>query len=201
MQLPQVTIKPKLINWDGLAKRFMNPGELEILCQLVASVKPKVVVEFGINTGRTAKALLREVPSIEHYVGIDVHQGYSTPMMVQRREVPAIPGEVVKDDKRVELIVTARGSHDLTPQDIPMFDVAFIDGDHSRAGVEQDTYLARSRIRKGGMIIWHDYNDVRDRRGKAVVDVKEVLHDFSLGGADIRHVKDTWLAYELVQYV
>lgn len=177
----------------------MNENELETICELVRSVNAKTVIEFGINTGRTAKAILREVEGIEKYVGVDVLPGYVTLKQVQRREVPMTAGELVKDDPRVSLIVTKNGSHDLEVCQLPKADVVFIDGDHSFKGVEIDTALARSVLRQGGMIIWHDYNDVRDKRtGVPVVDVAEFLHQQVLKGHDIKHVKDTWIAYQII---
>ena len=38
------------------------------------------------------------------------------------------------------------------------FDLVFIDGDHSREGVTQDTELSDALIRAGGAICWHDAN-------------------------------------------
>jgi predicted O-methyltransferase YrrM len=168
----------------------MNPKELETLCYLVGSVKPKTVVEFGINTGRTAKALLREVKGIEKYIGIDVLQGYVTEKEVQRKEVPDIAGKEVLGDPRVELLVTKNGSYDI--KELPPCDAVFIDGDHSRRGVENDTALARAAVRGGGIIIWHDYHDL------GTVDVRDVLHDYMAQGHDITYVEGTWLAFENV---
>jgi predicted O-methyltransferase YrrM len=185
-----VEIKKSQIDWSDLPKRFMNEGELETLVTLFKSVKPLTVIEFGINTGRTAKVLLREISSIEHYIGVDVLPGYQTAMRVQKNEVPSVAGEMVKDDPRVKLIVTANGSHDLTSDDLPECNAVFIDGDHSRAGVMKDTDLARALIRKGGIIIWHDYHDLR------TVQVKEVIDEYVSQGYDIKHVKNTWLVFQ-----
>lgn len=198
LTLPKVKINAPDINWDGLSKRFMNEGELETLCELVRSVKPKTVIEFGINTGRTAKAILREVEGIQKYVGVDVLPGYVTMKQVQRKEVPITAGEMVKDDPRVTLIVTKNGSHDMEAAQLPEADVVFIDGDHSKDGVSKDTFLSRCILRKGGIIIWHDYNEVMDRSGKPAVDVAEFLHEERDAGHDIKHVEGTWLAFEVV---
>jgi hypothetical protein len=37
-------------------------------------------------------------------------------------------------------------------------DFIFIDGDHSRAGVENDTMAALQMLSENGTIVWHDYN-------------------------------------------
>lgn len=96
----------------------MNPGELEALVALVASVSPRAVVEFGVNEGRTAAAILRNVPGIERYVGIDVPAGYVPAKAAQRNEVPAHPGHLAAADPRFELILRPRGSLDLLPEDL-----------------------------------------------------------------------------------
>jgi predicted O-methyltransferase YrrM len=170
--------------------RFMNKGELEVLIALMASVSPRRVVEFGVNAGRTAKAILANVTGIESYTGIDVLPGYVPAKAVQRNEVPAHPGAMVADDPRFELIVRPRGSLDLTADDLAPCDAVFIDGDHGREAVMHDTALARALVRPGGIIVWHDYHDL------GTVDVKAVLDDMHQAGDVIHNVDRTWLAFE-----
>jgi predicted O-methyltransferase YrrM len=189
MAIPQETVVKYPIKWEGRPRRFMNPGELETLITLIASVNPKQVIEFGINVGRTAQAILEYVPGIERYTGIDVPMGYVTTKEVQRGEVPQVAGELVKDDPRVTLLVRTGGSQSLRANELPEADAIFIDGDHSRKGVENDTMLAWQRVRPGGIIVWHDYHDLE------TVDVREVLNDLYEKGWNLRHVKDTWLVY------
>lgn len=184
-----IKMTPPPIDWTNLPRRFMNSGELETLCALIKGVNPRTVVEFGVNTGRTAKAILANVPGIERYVGIDVLPGYVTHKIVQRGEVPAEAGVMVKDDPRVRLIVTPQGSHGMQPDDIGFADAIFIDGDHSRFGVENDTSLATSIVRSGGIIIWHDYHTL------GTVDVKAVLDEMDANGCPLVHVQDTWLVF------
>lgn len=187
--LPTDKVGRAPINWSSRSRRYMNEGELEALVTLVDSAKPKAVLEFGINTGRTAKAILDYVPGIEHYIGIDVPKGYVTAAQVQRREIPEVAGEMVLDDPRVQLIVREGGSQAVVPTELPYVDAVFIDGDHSRSGVEHDTMLALQRTRPSGIIIWHDYND------SGTVDVREVLNEKFKRGWDLRHVEGTWLVY------
>lgn len=187
--IPQQTIAPTLVNWSSRSHKFMNHGELERLITLVAAVEPTTVLEFGINAGRTAEAILAHVPGVLRYIGIDVPPGHLTPAQTQRNEVPRIAGEEVLGDPRVQLIVREGGSHAVNVSELPYCDAVFIDGDHARAGVENDTMLALQRTRPGGVIIWHDYHDL------GTVDVREVLNEKFKRGWDLRHVKGTWLVY------
>ena len=190
--IPQQNVAPTPVNWNSRSKRYMNPNELETLISLIGSVQPRCVVEFGINNGRTAQALMEYVPSIEEYVGIDVPKGYVTNKPVQRGEVPDIPGQLVAEDRRVKLIVREGGSQAVNAGELPYCDAVFIDGDHSRSGVENDTMLAMQRTRPGGIIVWHDYHDL------GTVDVREVLNEKFKKGWDLRHVPGTWLVFMLV---
>jgi len=174
------------------APRYFNPGELDRLVALVASVSPRTVIEFGCNEGRAAATLLLNVPSIERYVGIDVLPGYVTIKECQRKEVPAEPGKYARSDPRFQLILRPRGAFDLVPEDLPLADVAFIDADHSRAGVLNDYDLAKVVVRKGGIVIFHDDNGLRE------VEVSETLDELAEGGAPIAHIANTWFAFEVL---
>jgi SAM-dependent methyltransferase len=189
MKRPSITLTPGPIDLTGTDRRYFNRGELDALIHLIRSVEPKVVVEFGCNEGRAAAAILRNTPSIQSYVGIDVLSGYVTIQKCQRREVPADPGRLVKGDLRFRLILRKRGSFDLTPADLPACDAAFIDADHSRAGVLCDTALAKAIVRPGGILVWHDDNYLK------VVEVSQTLDELHVGGDAITRVDDTWLAF------
>lgn len=151
-----------------------------------------MVAEFGCNNGRTAAAILRNVETVDRYIGVDVPSGYKFACKVQAKEVPARPGEYALKKSRFELILKPRGTLDLTQEDFPACDLVFVDGDHSALAVLNDRNLAKSIVRSGGLIVYHDDN------GLDVVDVSRVLDRLADDGAEIVHVAGTWLAYERV---
>lgn len=180
----------KTVDMSGLPKRFLNDGELDVIVALIRNVNAKNVMEIGCNEGRTAAAVLRELPDVENYVGIDVPPGYKFAKQVQKNEVPAKPGYLAAHDKRFALTLNKRGSFDCSPDDFGIkFDAIFIDGDHGRKAVMHDTNLARQIINQGGIIIWHDYHAL------GTVDVKACLDELFKKGAPIKHVDGTWIAY------
>lgn len=179
------------IDWTGLPSRFMNDGELEVLVALARTVTElHTVVEIGVNDGRTALCLMRELPAIRQYVGVDVFPGYVTPCRVQRAEVPANPGRLVLADRRFKLMLRSRGSRDLRADDLPPADLVFIDGDHSEQGVLWDAELAMRIIRPGGIVVYHDYHSL------GTVGVAGALHRLSDHGRLILQVEGTWFAVE-----
>lgn len=188
-----VTITPRVYDVSGLPTRYFNPGELQALLHLFESVKPKTIIEFGVNTGRNAVAALRNIEGLERYVGVDVDQNYKTLMPVQRKEVPIVAGELALGDPRFELIVRPTGTFELTAADLPKCQALFIDADHSEVGVRNDTLLALELLEPGGVLIWHDDNTL------PVVQVTQTLNAISAEtGRDIRHVQGTWLAFTYV---
>jgi hypothetical protein len=57
MSLPtvqQLRFDVQPINWTGLPRRYMNPGEPEMLVALERSVAPRHVIEIGVNVGGAA---------------------------------------------------------------------------------------------------------------------------------------------------
>lgn len=189
-QRRSVKVSPRSYDVSGLPTRYFNPGELETLLCLFESVSAKTVIEFGVNNGRNPAAALRNIKSIERYVGIDVEQGYRTAMPVQRREIPRVPGELALGDARFDLIVRPRGSFDLAADDLPPADAIFIDADHSERGVRNDTSLALEVVKPGGIIIWHDDNCL------PVVQVTQTLNALQRElDLEISHIEGTWLSF------
>lgn len=185
-----VNIEVGKFDTDGLPERYFNKGELEALLTLYQMAKPEVIVEFGVNTGRNVVAAFRNITGLKKYIGVDVPPGYVTHMPVQRKEIPAEPGELAKGIPGFELIIKPRGTLDLTHVDFgEEADVVFIDADHSRIGVENDFNLALSILKPGGMIIFHDDNCLPS------VEVTQTLNDFVEDGYDIKHINGTWLSY------
>lgn len=163
-------------------RKYMQPGEQEVLLKLIEPFKPKSMIEIGVNEGLTARAVLRHIESIDRYIGIDVNAAYQFEIPAQQTEHPREPGHLVNGDPRFQLVL--RG--DEMPDEA---DIVFIDGDHGRKAVLVDSLWAAAVVNPGGLIIWHDY-------GNPTVEVTGVLNKLSTSGRNIRHVSGTWLAFE-----
>jgi predicted O-methyltransferase YrrM len=180
------TITKQELGVTGFSTRqYMNPGEQEVLLALIAPIKPKIMVEIGVNEGLTALAVLQNIPSIEQYVGIDVPPDYEFEIAAQRVERPNEPGKLVKHDPRFQLKI-----HGETSATMPASaDVVFIDGDHGKQGVLADSIWASQIVTHGGLIIWHDY-------GNPTVEVTQVLNRLDNHHRELHHIEGTWLVFE-----
>lgn len=157
-------------------------GELEKIVELIRSTEARVVLEIGCYKGATSLAIMKAVPSIKKYIGIDVNR------TIRDGKVLTNPGQIAIADPRFEIRLSKRGSFDLMPEDIGPVDVAFIDGDHGEKAVRHDTELSRSIVRPGGIIIWHDY-------ANPGAEVQTALK----GDARVNHIEGTWLAFERIK--
>lgn len=165
---------------------YLGEHETAILIDLIASVRPRVMLEFGTNQGITAKAILDALPELERYIGIDVPFAYTPRLTCQRSEVPLSAGTYAAKDPRFRLLL--RESTTLTADELEPVDAVFIDGDHSAMGVLHDSLLARELLRPRGIIVWHDYQN-------PAVEVTSVIHHLAESDWRISHVPGTWLAY------
>jgi predicted O-methyltransferase YrrM len=150
--LPVVEIEP---HWKTkVSRKYMHAGELEILLSLLYHIQPKSMVEFGVNVGITANAVLHNFPDMEHYLGIDVEPNHAMEIAWQQNEIPMEPGSLVVNDPRFELVIRP-SRRELRHR----FDAAFIDGDHGFNAVISDYLTAVEIVNPGGIIIFHDYTN------------------------------------------
>jgi len=173
---------------DTGGNAYLNPTETGLVVKLAASVAPRVMIEFGVQAGRTAKAVLDHIPELETYIGVDVPFTHRTTLPAQQTEVPERAGQFALQDKRFYLLICRDGSQQLSPDDLEPCDAVFIDGDHSEDAVLHDSYLARELIRPGGIIIWHDLHN-------GSVEVTAAISKLCEAGWSITHIHDTWLAF------
>ena len=178
-----------MIDWLGLHQQYLMPGEMDVIASLLRRVEAKTMLEIGCRDGRTARVLLKNVGSLERYIGVDVPMTYEPSLEHQRKEMVENPGRLAASDPRFELMIRDRGSLDIRPNDLPICDAVFIDGDHGEEAVESDSRLAAAVIRSGGVIIWHDASN-------GSVEVRRVLDRLiTKRGWPIQHVPQTWLAF------
>lgn len=177
------------IDWLGLHRKYLCPGEMEVIAALLRGVEAETMVEFGCRDGRTARVLLQNVAALRRYVGVDVPMEYLPRLPHQRDEMVPDPGCLAASDPRFDLVLRESGTLDLGPQDLEPCDAVFIDGDHSEGVVTHDSDLARALVEPGGVIIWHDANNDG-------VEVRQVLELDRQRGHDIKIIEGTWLAFE-----
>jgi len=172
---------------------WMTDLERTMVIALLMYTKAETVVEIGVQEGYLAFDVLKHLPQINHYYGVDLTLGSVSHLAIesQQGEIPGDKvGRLVAADSRFRVIVRERGSLDIMIGDLPDCEAAIIDGDHSAIAVRHDTELATAAVESGGVIMWHDY-------GNIYCGVTEVLDELAASGRDIRLIENTNLAVEL----
>jgi hypothetical protein len=110
-------------------------------------------VEIGVLNGETSRALLNINPEI-WLVGID-------PLIPDSMEASLIGNEAKIRENTQEFGWRFKFIHDYSQNVHHLFesksvDFLFIDGDHTYNGVKQDFELYYDKVRKGGLIYFHD---------------------------------------------
>ena len=135
------------------------------LAAMLSFAQPRRIFEIGTFLGVTSDFFLSLLPECRV-----VSIAYQNPRLkllgksFNNSELPREKvGSMVSQANRPRFTQLYGDSHKLTAQEMLSehggpFDLIFIDGDHSRQGVAQDTELARAILADGGTICWHDAN-------------------------------------------
>ncbi|MFW5713454.1 MAG: class I SAM-dependent methyltransferase [Brevefilum sp.] len=126
--------------------------------------QPATIFEIGTYLGVTSDFFLSLLPEVKivsiAYVSPFPRlfgQNYNNSEL-RRSQV----GSAVNPADRGRFVQLYGDSHKLLPGELLTqfgpFDLFFIDGDHSREGVAQDTTLAQAVLSEKGTICWHDAN-------------------------------------------
>jgi cephalosporin hydroxylase len=136
---------------EGGLSLLQNPDELAALCLLLRRHEPRATyLEIGSASGGTCRFLHQEV-GLGRVLSID--DGLHPRAPEQEANFAAV-GDVVRftgDSHSPE--AAAFLAEQVPGRDL---DIAFVDGDHSFAGVRQDVALVLPHCRPGALLILHD---------------------------------------------
>jgi predicted O-methyltransferase YrrM len=133
--------------------------EIQWLFELVRAIRPRVVVEIGLDLGGTLFLWSRAAAPNAHLLAIDTSMpgrlGLWSPFFLVRR------GFAV-GSQRISLMMGSDSHSESTLRRVVALlrgraiDFLFIDGDHSRDGVWQDFNMYSPLVAPGGLIAFHD---------------------------------------------
>ncbi|MEM9021593.1 MAG: class I SAM-dependent methyltransferase [Planctomycetota bacterium] len=142
-------------------KPLQTPGEIQGAFELCCQIKPQRVLEIGTAKGGTLYLWCQAAADDATLISIDLPGGKFGGGYVQPRaelyQSFAKPNQTLHllranshaDDTRAKIDDLLAGEP---------FDFAFIDGDHSYAGVRDDFMHYGKLIRPGGACLFHDIN-------------------------------------------
>lgn len=142
----------------------VNLLELVVLNHLVAHASPSVIFEMGTFDGRTTVNLAANAPKAKVFtIDLPKSQVDNTALSLEQSE-----RYFIEKERSGARFAAHASTHQITQLfgDTATFDFStwydkvdfvFVDASHAAAYVRNDTEIALKMLRKGGMIVWHDY--------------------------------------------
>ena len=168
--LSQIFHSPDLSGeWVGTAERIeplqitdtaggVNRGDRRALWYLIRYFRPEGVLEIGTHIGASTVHLAAALPNDGRIVTVDiedVNNEMAKPWT--RYGATASPAELAgRLNLHVEF-VTSNSLAYLSSCEPASFDFVFLDGDHAAATVYQEIPAACRVLRRGGVIVLHDF--------------------------------------------
>lgn len=161
--------RPLLERTFDLSRGMMHRTDIESLAAALLHIRPKRIFEIGTYRGASAELMLALLPETEVVSIAFVREDAAEKQFNNDELSVAEVGALVSDGNRGRFTQLIGDSHQIDPKAFVKahgkMDLVFIDGDHSREGVRQDTELARAILASGGAIAWHDANPKRRYKG------------------------------------
>ncbi len=146
---------PITVPFEGKRQHFLK--------HLIETNNFRIMIEVGIDTGKTTFHLLDTIPQLTIYaVDTDISKFYN----------------VSVKEKYGDRLVPIQGySFQVADQFADNFaDIIFIDADHSYASVKKDILKYTPKLKKGGLLTGHDIDYPGVNKA-----VNEVIKDFDVG--------------------
>ena len=157
-----------------------------VILHLARRYQPARFLEIGTHRGFTTRILADKFPNMQ-IVTVDPGDRVTPDQRPPNQEGEYLPqhmiGELVAGYPNVTVI---REHFCDVEWSGPQFDMVFIDGDHRAPAVLADSQLALKLLADPGVVVWHDYNNVRD--------VNTAIDMLGLGDR-VCWLHNTWVAY------
>ncbi len=167
--------------------------ELKAICHIIQKHQPKQIFEIGTFEGRTTLNMALNAPDAQVFtLDLPASELSNTKMEVEAGEVRYIDKEQSgvrflgkPAQKQIQQLYGDSATFDFAPYHNAI-DLMFIDGSHAYDYVLSDTERALKMVKKGGIILWHDYTNWEG--------VREGLNQYyknDAGFAKLKHIGGT----------
>jgi hypothetical protein len=162
-----------------------------VLLHLVRARAPATFLEIGTHLGYTTRILAEKFPAMR-ITTVDPGDRVPADHRPPNQHGEYLPqdqiGMLVAGAPNVTVVRKTFAQYCAEDRAGQRFDFIFVDGDHRYDAVLEDSRLALDCVRPGGVVAWHDYNNVQD--------VNRALSQLHIpGGRSIVTLHNTWMAY------
>lgn len=141
----------------------VNPGDRRALYYITRSMNACNILEIGTHIGSSTTALalaMSRNQGVKKLITVDILDVNNELSRVwETAQSPASPASFVKRLNLAHFVHfrVSNAVNQLTITDSELFDLIFLDGDHSAAAVYTEIELALKKLKVGGIIVLHDY--------------------------------------------
>lgn len=123
----------------------------------------RVGAEIGVQEGSYSKVLLQNISGLKLF-GVDLWELYPGYRDFRQYEIEKSYQTTKENIKGYDCVLIKDWSHKAVEQfEDESLDFVFIDGNHAYEYVVQDIALWSKKVRKGGIVYGHDYDDYTSR--------------------------------------
>lgn len=151
-------------------------GRFKDVPRLFKELGFKVGAEIGVFEGEYSRLLLRQIPDLKLYC-VDLWQPYKG-YKDFKDEAFATAYEKTKENTKGYNAVLLKGwSNEIISQFADeSLDFVFIDGNHAYEYVVEDIALWSKKVRKGGIVYGHDYDDYSQTHRHSEMHVQDAVN-------------------------
>lgn len=180
--------------------------ELTVMCKLVKTLGVKRAFEIGTFNGRTTVNIAANMPANGKVWTLDLPKNKSTQtkltinpkdksgwsdMAYIKQNVTGMFFINKPEAKKITQLLGDSATFDFSPY-FGKMDLVFVDGSHTAAYIQNDTEVAYKLVRKGGVVVWHDYGVWHD--------VTNILNSSYQTDGRFRHMKHVTGTTMVVQH-
>jgi predicted O-methyltransferase YrrM len=189
---PELTINKSFKERGGL----LWAQDPKVFFPTINALVPKIILEIGTHKGETTLGIANSSPKSRVYT-MDICKEmrkdidpFQRPEILPKSKV----GQVFKDKKR-NIVQIFGDSRDIKtyPFNGKKIDLAFIDGNHNFDAVVKDSLNTLKFMKHQSIVFWHDFIINGNSQVPAALGYLKAKK-----GLDIYHIKDTWLAFYLL---
>lgn len=198
-KLEPILERPDMYDYDYVEDaNGRRVRDTEVLATISRNIDARQLLEIGTSDGQGTVLLATNAPQAKVYtINIppeEIKKGEGGKLVTYAPSIEQIGIEYKKKGlKNVEQIYANTATW---KPDIGELDFVFIDGCHDTEFVINDTLKVLPFVKKGGFILWHDFNLQLHKRYNWINDVCQGIEKLYRRGAikgNIYHVKDSWI--------
>ena len=154
-----------------------SPNDMRVMKEEIEKLdKGDIYLEIGVDEGRSQMVAYKYAKKGVYIIGIDIHDVYNHEYSIGRGEFAEREGMIGIGKTGFYVHGDADVFANLWDKPISLM---FIDGHHDYESVKLNTLKWESKMKKGGVILFHDYDHPETKRwlDEHYGDNKEIFHN------------------------